>query len=180
MCLDGIVLSALFFTHKVSVMKKSLYRLLSLALAALTLNACYVKEDIPFVPSEEETPARYVITIQVLDSDTFDPLDALLPFSGIDSDKLRRIGKGLYEYTPSLPGNYNITVSAPDHDPAVGTVSIPRGEANEVITCSVIVVLQKTEVTTVEENYFIWGTVVDGKDNTPLEPLYVACKIREG
>ena len=79
-----------------------------------------------------------------------------------------------------MPGNYNITVSAPDYDPAVGIVSIPRGEANEVITCSVIVVLQKKVVMTVEENYLIWGTVVDGKDNTPLKPSYVTCKIREG
>ena len=70
-------------------MKKTLYRLLSLAIAALTLNACYVKEDIPFVPSEEKTPASYVVTIRVVDSKNFDPLDASLPFSGIESDRLR-------------------------------------------------------------------------------------------
>lgn len=154
---------------------------MSLAAVVLTLNSCYIKEDIPFVPPVVENPAEYVVTIYTVDAGNGNtPMDIDLPLFGIDATKVTRTSTGVYQYRPTSAGNPSFMVSKTGYYDAFATVNIPRGEVNEVIHCSVLVALTPKTTTPPEApaKYTLWGRVIKGVDNSNLTPTTVTSTMR--
>ena len=123
-------------------MKKVFTKLMNLSIVALLLNSCYIKEDIPFVPPVVENPTEYVVTIYTVDaSNSNAPMDIALPLFGINSSQVTRVATGTYEFKPTSAGTFSFKASKSGYYDAFGNVTFPKGDANEVISSSVIVPL---------------------------------------
>lgn len=161
-----------FFNSFASSSKRAMMFLLA---AGLVLTSCYNKNDIPVVPDPPapKGPATYTVTITVLD-------EAMVGVEGVTFQGITATGgkAGVYTFKPTSGGTYAFVASKTGYQSVSSSVVLPQGVDGDVITSSVAIVLGTEKPAPVPAKYNVYGSIVNGLDNSAITGATVICNLR--